>query len=499
MLRKTGILHKTFLFAGLLITVVTLVSFAILYFAMPPFYRYKKEQSLKTGIARLEEALKKTDEQAACAELISDFAKAYNVLVISVDRQGKPVIPLSSPFVSLTTREEGNGKLTVNGELVDEELLSSIISQYYRDMAMGENRDISQWSDAENAFLIYDINNVYDMMLLEADIGTDLIDRLQIQGNLQPIDEAGGVILALIPYALVAGCSIGLCLAWIYASHITKPILELSAAAVRMMNMEQVVISGIHTDDELGLLSDNMNALYQSLSLTIEDLKKEMGKVNRLEKSKTEMMQSASHELKTPIAALSGMLDGMIDNIGVYKDKERYLLKCKDRVEKLSLLVKEILDASKADRRDQEENRVETEVGEMIRKILGEYDIRADEKHIGLNKEIHHVMIKTDPVLLYRAIFNLIGNAVTYTPVGGDIRIVLSNERLVIENECVPIPDEEMQKLFEPFYTRSKSRDRMVSGTGLGLYIVKRNLERLAIPYQAESTKTGFKITLEWV
>ena len=98
--------------------------------------------------------------------------------------------------------------------------------------------------------------------------------------------------------------------------------------------------------------------------------------------------------------------------------------------------------------------------------------------------------------LLSRAAANLIGDAVVYTPEGGRVEVLLSDAQLGIENTCSPIPEAELSRLFEPFYTRSSSRDRTENGTGLGLYIVRRNLERISIPYKAENTDTGFKITL---
>lgn len=495
MLRKTGIVRKTFLFAALLIVLVTLVSFTILYFAMPSFYLYKKEQSLKAGMIELEEELKKSTDQDACAALITNFTEKYNVTVTSIDRQGIPIIALTSPFVSMRGQE--SSQLIINGELAEADQLTSIITQLYQATGMEYNQETGAIHEEEEveAYILLDVGNV---MTLEADIGTEIIGKIQIQGTLQPVKEAREVMLSLIPYVLAAGCTIGLILAWIYARQITKPILKLSATAVRMKEMEHNVTSEIKTGDELELLSENMNALYQSLTKTIDDLKIEMEKVNRLERSKTEMMQSASHELKTPIAALSGMLDGMIDHIGVYKDKEIYLLKCKEQVEKLSFLVKEILEASKTDRRGPANKLVEIEVDEMIKQILREYELQINEKQLQLKAEINKMVIKTDPAVLYGAMINLIGNAVLYTPPNGEIRIVLSEGRLVIENQCSYIPEEEMQKLFEPFYTRSSSRDKMVSGTGLGLYIVKRNLERLSIHYQAESSEAGFRIMLKF-
>lgn len=497
MLRRAGIVRRTFLFVGLLIVLVTLVSFAILYFAMPPYYRYKKEESLKAGTEQLEAELKVSTDRDECAALIAAYTEEYNVTVTTIGADGKTLMALSSPFVSLKSNEAGHNQMIINGRTAEEESFSAALEEIYLILRPDQDEEgkttVTVSNENMEAYIMYDIGTE---MFFDADIGTGLISKIQVQGTLQPIEEARGVIFSLIPYALAAGTAIGLCLAWIYARQISKPILTLSATAERMKNMEPGAVSGLKTNDELGILSENLDALYQSLSETIGSLKDEMEKVNRLEQSKTEMMQSASHELKTPIAALSGMLDGMLDNIGAYKDKDKYLVKCKEQVEKLSFLVKEILDASRADTGRGEEMCTDTEVDEVIRRILTEYDLLIKEKSLRLITRIDKAVLWTETESLARVIANLVGNAVLYTPAGGEIRIVLSEELLQIENECKEIPEEELDKLFEPFYTRSSSRDRTENGTGLGLYIVKRNLERLSIPYRAENTRIGFRITL---
>ena len=165
-------------------------------------------------------------------------------------------------------------------------------------------------------------------------------------------------------------------------------------------------------------------------------------------------------------------------------------------MEKLSFLVKEILAASKTDDNNLAGKVIETEVDKLISQILTEYEILIKEKELQIYTEINSLVIETEPAALYRAITNLIGNAVRYTPEHGVIHIKLANGCLEIENQCFLIPEGELPKLFEPFYTRSDSRDKSVSGTGLGLYIVKRNLERLSIPYEVCNTETGFKVVL---
>jgi len=107
-------------------------------------------------------------------------------------------------------------------------------------------------------------------------------------------------MLSLLPYVFFSAIAMGLLFAWVYARRISKPILQISGATQKMQLMEPDVCSGVRSSDELGLLSQNLDSLYASLLKNIEALKFEKDNATALERSKTEMLQSASHELKTP-------------------------------------------------------------------------------------------------------------------------------------------------------------------------------------------------------
>ena len=79
------------------------------------------------------------------------------------------------------------------------------------------------------------------------------------------------------------------------------------------------------TNDEIGILANQINQLYQNLLSTIEHLQEEKDKVSEAEKQKIDFLRSASHELKTPVTALNAMLENMILKVGKYSDYEEYL------------------------------------------------------------------------------------------------------------------------------------------------------------------------------
>jgi two-component system sensor kinase Ihk len=502
--------RKTFFFSALLIVLVTVISFAILYFAMPDYYLQKKRQSLQTNLDTLIGQLRQAAEQEEQAELIAAFLERNNATAVAFDAAGALIAELSSPLVSLAGGEDNvyiasyRASSPINKE--DPSLYSFAIRAVPRpldglDTGPG-GLDIGGFAAGpggpqQRTFISRRDGLFGDVITLSGRVDTDTLGSITVSGTMQPIGEAKGVILSLMPYALLAAVILGLLLSWIYARQISKPILQISAAAERMQVMEPQAVSNIRSRDELGLLSQNLDALYASLCENIGQLQQEMAKVNRLERDKTELMQSASHELKTPIAALSGMLEGMIDNIGVYRDKEKYLHECLGQVEKLTALVAEILNASQAEGAQAGLPAfTETALDELVEHALADHAVLLESKELRLQTELLPVTISTEPAAFYRVLTNLIGNAARHTPPHGEIRLVLNQRHFSIENTCPPIPPQELSKLCEPFYTLSYSRGKAESGTGLGLYIVKRNLEMLNIPYTLENTKLGLKVQL---
>lgn len=490
MLLKKGIVRKNFWFSTLLILIVISISFAVMYFVMPGYYLAHKETTLQNNLHTLTRKLQAAESEGACAGFIAEFSEENNVNVLSFHRSGMLIPTMSTPFLGMSG--ENVWFSGVRQEPVDGKQAYTIQIRDFNFVEGEPDTGLSvKWMSS----------NEQNAIMLEGKVGTDIVDSIVVSGTLQPIDEAKGVILSLIPYVLAIAIVIGLILSAIYARQISKPILQISSAAFRMQQMDPDIRSGLTTNDELGQLSKNLDVLYTDLLENIAHLKSEMDKVNRLERSKTELMQNASHELKTPIAALNGMIEGMLDNIGVYQNKDKYLAECKAQVDKLSRLVAEILGASKADLAADALAISQVAVDEMVARAVTENDYRIRERELRLAQELPAISVATDPDIFYHVISNLISNAVRYTPRGGAVRIYVDGDdttrRLIIENECEPIPQEELPKLFEPFYTRSYSRDKAESGTGLGLYIAKRSLERLGMPYEAKSTETGFWIAVE--
>ena len=99
---------------------------------------------------------------------------------------------------------------------------------------------------------------------------------------------------------------------------------------------------------------------------------------------------------------------------------------------------------------------------------------------------------------LDKILSNLLSNAVSYTKPGGRVSVILDADRVLIENECAPIPKEALSRLFEPFYRPDFARDRKDGGNGLGLYIVDTLSKSMGLSYVFEpmNSPQGMRFTL---
>lgn len=535
MIKRRGLSLRIFIFVFMLITFVSAVSLGVLYVMLPGYYYYQKNNSLKKNADTLAVKLSVASTGEERETLITGFAKNNNSSVVCYDEEGVFIPELSSPFLLINemgkepiniryfkskvedgetgaiqgiTIETGVVKQDVAEDLKNDRAVSEVyVATAETDSTMlsvtsayktaGTATDTAFISSSAGDFWIRG-DNASAVIVKNLDSGT--IGQMIVSSTLQPIDEAKAVLISLIPYLLIFDFIIAWLASYLFAKQLTKPILRISDAAAMMKEMKPEVLSNVRSADELGQLSQNLDSLYLSLCENIDSLKIEMNKTSALEQSKTEFMRAAGHELKTPIAALNGIIEGMIDNVGVYKNHNKYLNESKTLLDKLAGLVNEILVSTGRDYSDWPAELEYVNIRELMDEAIGIHEHLAEIKKLIIIRNDYDLTVQTDAHLLLNTFSNLISNAVKYTPTKGKVVISLKEDVkghiLSIENECPHIDESVLPKLFEPFFTLNFSRNKLESGTGLGLYIVKRNLEKSRLPMEIENTETGLKISI---
>ena len=184
--------------------------------------------------------------------------------------------------------------------------------------------------------------------------------------------------------------------------------------------------------------------------------------------------------------------------MGKYQDHAAYLPECKEMVEQLSGMIHEILETSKLSLTAEPSKQVD--VSELLAELCEPYQLIAAAHQITFSLDLPKEFPAVLPVGPFsKAVSNVLANAVAYTEAGKSVSVYMEGRNLVVENECKPIPDDEIRRLFEPFYRPDFSRSRESGGNGLGLYIVDTLLTSMNICYTFVPMKPpiGMRFTIQ--
>ena len=311
--------------------------------------------------------------------------------------------------------------------------------------------------------------------------GKDL--TLQFLATVDSQKEARDISLGFLPYSLLASFVLSLIASYLYARMISAPILEIKQMTKRMKRLDRTASLPIHSQDEIGVLKQQINDLYHHLLEVIDNLEKQKQENLKLEQMKVEFLRGASHELKTPLASLKIILENMRDKIGRYKDRDRYLAVSLDIVDEMNQIVLEILSLSSVQELGGDKEWIQLD--DVVNRILTQNQVLVENRSLLIDNYLPATSIFMNLPILKLVLSNIISNAVKHSDKGGVIRIALENEGtdFVIENTSVSK---------ENISTKAQSKKE----GGLGLFVVKYLLEHEELSYRFEESSTGRRFVM---
>ena len=311
--------------------------------------------------------------------------------------------------------------------------------------------------------------------------GKDL--TLQFLATVDSQKEARDISLGFLPYSLLASFVLSLIASYLYARMISAPILEIKQMTKRMKRLDRTASLPIHSQDEIGVLKQQINDLYHHLLEVIDNLEQQKQENLKLEQMKVEFLRGASHELKTPLASLKIILENMRDKIGRYKDRDRYLLVSLDIVDEMNQIVLEILSLSSVQELGGDKEWIQLD--DVVNRILTQNQVLVENRSLSIDIYLPATCIFMNLPILKLVLSNIISNAVKHSDKGGVIRIGLENEGtdFVIENTSVSK---------ENISTKAQSKKE----GGLGLFVVKYLLEHEELSYRFEESSTGRRFVM---
>lgn len=311
--------------------------------------------------------------------------------------------------------------------------------------------------------------------------GKDL--TLQFLATVDSQKEARDISLGFLPYSLLASFVLSLIASYLYARMISAPILEIKQMTKRMKRLDRTASLPIHSQDEIGVLKQQINDLYHHLLEVIDNLEQQKQENLKLEQMKVEFLRGASHELKTPLASLKIILENMRDKIGRYKDRDRYLLVSLDIVDEMNQIVLEILSLSSVQELGGDKEWIQLD--DVVNRILTQNQVLVENRSLSIDNYLPATSIFMNLPILKLVLSNIISNAVKHSDKGGVVRIGLENggTDFVIENTSVSK---------ENISTKAQSKKE----GGLGLFVVKYLLEHEELSYRFEESSTGRRFVM---
>ncbi|MBC6972431.1 HAMP domain-containing histidine kinase [Bacillus sp. Xin] len=281
------------------------------------------------------------------------------------------------------------------------------------------------------------------------------------------------------------------------AMKITNPLLSIANGIRNITNGYYYKRLHFKANYELMKIQNYFNLMAEKLEKT------EMEK-KQLEESKKRMLVHISHDLKTPITTIQGYVEAL--QMGLIKEeakKQQALRIIHTKARLVTELIEDVFELSKLESTDYPFVTEILDISEFIREISAEYYGLFEEKHVHFQFEIpsQEILVSFNYTLLYRAISNVLSNALKYNPEGTNVFVSLIEDtqkiHINIIDDGIGIPNSIKEKVFEAFFRGDQSR-KSDGGTGLGLTISKHIAEKHGgqIYLHTDEGKTKFQITL---
>jgi signal transduction histidine kinase len=269
----------------------------------------------------------------------------------------------------------------------------------------------------------------------------------------------------LLAGAVAAAIALGLA-RWL-ARGMTQPLRDMAAAARRMETGDYSARVETGSRDEVGRLTQAFNRMSAELE--------------QLERLRRDLVANVSHELKTPISALRAHLENLLD--GVEHPDPQTLEVMLMQSDRLGRLVDQLLDLSRIESGDLSLRREPLRLGPLVTQVLSEIEMARADRNVQLRDELGADLppVLADRERVHQVLFNLLDNALRFTPPGGEVRVSAERRNGEVDvhvSDTGPgIAAEHLPRVFERFYRVDPARSRDDGGTGIGLAIARSVVE----------------------
>ena len=286
------------------------------------------------------------------------------------------------------------------------------------------------------------------------------------------------LLLMILP-ATIGILVIALVFLYFLSSRLTYKILEPMHLAAQKI---ESILSGEEVSQEVSY--EELEPFIRTIKSQKSEIERSIEKLKESERYRREFTANITHELKTPLTSINGYAEMIATGMTKEEDTKNFARIIYKEGSRLLELIESILKLSKIEgevyaRRDLSLDYFD--LYELINEIINRFSHVAGDKNININLAGNSIFINGNKRMLEDLVSNLVDNAVKYNRVNGSVNItVLPSDKniiLIVADTGIGIPEEDQQRVFERFYRVDKSRSKKISGSGIGLSIVKHIVE----------------------
>lgn len=279
---------------------------------------------------------------------------------------------------------------------------------------------------------------------------------------------------------------------WFISRHITRPLQQLSELSKEMANLNFDAKYTSTSEDEIGVLGNNLNRMSGELEKTISELRtannelqKDIEKKEQIDEMRKEFLSNVSHELKTPIALIQGYAEGLQECINDDQEsREFYCDVIIDEAAKMNNMVKKLLSLNQLEFGNDTVNMERFDLTELVKGVVKSAQLLASQKEAEIRfLQEEPISVWGDEFKIEEVVTNYVSNALNHVDFEKKIEIKAVKRgdvvRLSVFNTGARIPEEDLDKIWIKFYKVDKARTREYGGSGIGLSIVKAIMDSM--------------------
>ncbi|MGN0299656.1 MAG: sensor histidine kinase [Lachnospiraceae bacterium] len=448
------------------------------------YYQYEKQEILNAACSEVEDILQ--------ANMTSEEKK------IELDR------------VCLSWKERYNITSVIMS--IDKSEIHSYASQLEFEILVARNTQYSLFGQEGNVIWSddnYRIVKIYDKQMnsyyLDAYGMLDGKYLFILSSPMESIRESADIANKFLVYTGILLMIVTSVLMMIVTKRITLPILKLASISKRMARLDFSERYCGSDQDEIGILGSSINEMAEQLEKTIvelkeanEQLKKDIEEKIQIDEMRKEFLSNVSHELKTPLALISGYAEGLQESIND-DDPESRQFYCEviiDETNKMSKMVQKLLTLNHLEFGQDAVEISSFDLSELISGVVESNALRVKQKLGTIQMNIpKHMIVLADEFKIEEVVTNYVSNAINHLDYAKEIQIYMTEDmehvQVHVFNTGNHIPDEDLDKVWIKFYKVDKARTREYGGSGIGLSIVKAIMDSHKEPFGVLNVEGG--------